>query len=77
MLHVWNKTFRLSKPHRKLRVKVILGADDMVVYQGGLAEWVGDERKDTEFDHTRLCKVQYKGAKTEGLILDELAGELR
>ncbi len=77
MLHVWNKTFQLSAEHRKLRVKVILGADDMVVDQRGLAEWEGDKRKLTYFNHTRLCKVQYKGAKTEGLILDELAGELR
>jgi hypothetical protein len=74
MLQVWNETFRLSPQHRNLRVKVILGADDLVVYQGGLARWSGDFRRDTSLDHTHLCKVKYRGARTEGMILDELAG---
>ncbi|WP_050418989.1 esterase/lipase family protein [Bradyrhizobium tropiciagri] len=77
MLQVWNETFRLSASHRDLRVKVILGADDQVVHQGGLARWSGDVRRETSLDHTRLCKVKYNGTKTVGLILDELVGELR
>ena len=77
MLQAWNETFRLSAEHQNLRVKVVLGADDLVVHQGGLARWAGDECSETALDHTGLCKVKYKGRQTRCLVLDELAGELR
>lgn len=76
MLQVWNESARHSKIH-KLTIKVIIGTDDKVVYRAGLAQWQGDDVRTRAVGHLQMCKVHYKGANTQALILNELEGELR
>jgi pimeloyl-ACP methyl ester carboxylesterase len=71
MLQVWNKTIRCYGRDKFCPTKVILGTDDHVVGQGGLAEWSGDEVAKTALDHSQLCKIE---AGSDGTVLDYLKG---
>lgn len=78
MLHAWNESIRMYGDYPKLEIKIIMGADDLVVYQGGIAQWTGNsDRNEHPLNHSQLCTVLYEGAKTEAFIIDELVGELK
>lgn len=77
MLHVWNTSNRIQGLGRKLAIQIRTGSDDHVVYQSELAKWEGDAKpKEYNLDHRQLCKVIYKDANTQAVILTELTGEL-